>query len=170
MIRFDKVSFTQYEQDRKERAKNAPSGPVLQKEYEEVKMPRRGTRYSAGYDIATPFDVTLKPGESVVIPTGLKAYMEPDMWLGLYIRSSLGFKYGVRLVNSTAVIDADYSGAKNEGHLMVGIYNGGPKEVTLKAGENFAQGIFQRYYVTDDDDPVSAMRTGGFGSTNDVKK
>ena len=166
MIRFEKISFEQYVQDRLAHSNSAPDGSVLQKEYEGILMPRRSTPYSAGYDLRTPFDFTIAPGESLVIPTGLRAFMESDMWMGIYIRSSLGFKYGIRLVNSVAVIDADYSGAANEGHLMVGIYNGGKASVSLKAGEAFAQGIFQRYYVTEDDNPVKTERKGGFGSTN----
>ncbi len=166
MIRFEKVTFEQYEQDRQKRSQSAPDGFVLQQEYAQIRMPRRSTLYSAGYDISTPFACTIHPGESLVIPTGLRALMEPDMWLGIYIRSSLGFKYGVRLVNSTAVIDADYAGARNQGHLMVGIYNGGRETVCLEKGEAFAQGIFQRYFLTDDDAPAERVREGGFGSTN----
>ncbi len=135
-------------------------------EYARIELPRRGTPCSAGYDIRTPFAVRLPAGESLVIPTGLRVSMADDMWLGVYIRSSLGFKYNVRLKNSVAVIDADYYGADNEGHLKVGIYNGGDRELVLEAGDAFAQGILQKYYLTEDDDPVRKRRTGGFGSTN----
>ena len=166
MIKFDKVSFEQYCKDRIARSSVTILQEEMALEYDAISLPKRGTLYSAGYDIRTPFDVKLEPGESVVIPTGLRSVMEPDMWLGIYIRSSLGFKHGVRLLNSVAVIDADYSGAANEGHLMVGIYNGGDHTVELKAQDAFAQGIFQKYYITDDDEPVNQVRKGGFGSTN----
>ena len=166
MIHFAKVTAEQYIEDRQKRSTSAPDGPSLLQEYEAIIMPQRSTLYSAGYDIRTPFGFTIWPGQSLVVPTGLRAIMEPDMWLGLYIRSSLGFKYGIRLVNSTAVIDADYAGAANQGHLMVGIYNGGRQAVRLEAGDAFAQGIFQKYYITDDDAPKDQVRIGGFGSTN----
>ena len=166
MIRFDKVTLKQYENDRLQRA----AGIVLDKneiacEYEGIRMPVRATALSAGYDIRTPFSFSIAPGESVVVPTGLRALMDPGMWLGIYIRSSLGFKHGVRLVNSVAVIDADYAGADNEGHLIVGIYNGGDHVVSIQAGEAFAQGIFQTFLTTEDDCPTEAVRKGGFGST-----
>ena len=135
-------------------------------EYDGIVMPRRATAMSAGYDLHTPYDLVLLPGKETVIPTGLRVQMEPDMWMGVYIRSSLGFKYCVRLNNSVSVIDADYYGAANEGHLKTGIYNHGTKELVLKAGDAFGQGIFQRYFLTVDDDPVTEKRTGGFGSTN----
>ena len=138
----------------------------VRSEYDGIELPRRGTPYSAGYDIRTPFALTLPAGASMTVPTGLRVKMAEDMWLGIYIRSSLGFKYNVRLKNSVAVIDADYYGADNEGRLKVGIYNGGDRELVLAAGDAFAQGILQKYYLTEDDDPVRKRRTGGFGSTN----
>ncbi len=148
-----------------QRAACPPSETDLRKEYEEVALPRRATRHSAGYDIRTPFSFALLPGESLIVPTGLRVFMEPDMWLGIYIRSSLGFKHGVRLLNSVAVIDADYSYAKNEGHLLIGLYNGGDHPVELAKQDAFAQGIFARYWITEDDEPAGNLRTGGFGST-----
>ena len=175
MICFRKVSFTQFRQDCLKRmsaeeilaaAADQDIETALMKMYASIEMPQRSTLQSAGYDIRTPFTFTMEPGGTQIVPTGLRALMEPDMWLGLYIRSSLGFKYQVRLLNSVAVIDADYAGAENEGHLMVGLYNGGPKAYTITAGEAFAQGIFQRYLVTDDDRPKNQIRSGGFGSTN----
>ena len=167
MIRFDKVTFEQYFLDRRKRAVSQDiTEEAALREYESIMLPKRSTLYSAGYDIRTPFSFTIRPGESLVVPTGLNARMEEDMWLGVYIRSSLGFKHGVRLVNSVAVIDADYSQADNQGHIMVGIYNGGDHDVALNAGDAFAQGIFQKYYITEDDAPVEDRRRGGFGSTD----
>lgn len=171
MIKFETVSLAQYIADRLEAlltdGKDREEAlRQVQQEYESIELPRRGTTYSAGYDLRTPADYTLEPGESLVIPTGLRIQMEDNMWLGVYIRSSLGFKYNVRLKNSVAVIDADYYGADNEGHLKIGIYNGGSRPLVLHAGDAFAQGILQKYYITDDDEPVQKRRSGGFGSTN----
>lgn len=171
MIFFDKISLKQYLSDRMPALLTSGLSEEegcrkAEEEYSSIQLPRRATARSAGYDLRVPFDLTVHPGESVVIPTGLRVCMEDDMWLGIYIRSSLGFKYGVRLKNSVAVIDADYYGADNEGHLKVGIYHHGDRDLILKAGDAFAQGIFQRYILADNDDPVQERRTGGFGSTN----
>lgn len=171
MNKFEKVSLAQFFEDRKAALSavcesEAAALAAAKAEYDHVKMPRRATQNSAGYDICTPYDLRLLPGESCVIPTGLRVQMDANLWLGIYIRSSLGFKFNVRLKNSVAVIDADYYGAKNEGHLKVGIYNGGDQPLELHAGDAFCQGIFQPYFRTDDDEPATAVRVGGFGSTN----
>ena len=166
MIAIHKISLAQYQKDRLAMPGVQVTASQIEEEYAGIVIPRRGTLVSAGYDFHTPFDFALEPGQVLVVPTGLRAVMEDDMWLGIYIRSSLGFKYGVRLVNSVAVIDADYAWADNEGHLKIGIYNGGDAAVKLKAGDAFAQGICHKYFRTYDDEPVNRRRTGGFGSTN----
>ncbi len=171
MTKFEKVSLARYQEDRaeillKEGLSREEAYKIAEQEYAGIEMPRRGTLFSAGYDIRTPAAYRLEPGQSLVIPTGLRIAMEEDMWLGVYIRSSLGFKYQVRLSNSVAVIDADYYGAENEGHLRISLYNGGDRVLELAAGDAFAQGILQKYYKTDDDDPVRKVRKGGIGSTN----
>jgi len=169
MNRFEKISRKQYIEDRIKMLSADLSTEEKEKicdmEYEQIILPRRATAGSAGYDLRTPFGFTLMPGECIQIPTGIRVQMEAEYWLGIYIRSSLGFKYGVRLVNSVAVIDSDYYGSDNEGHLRVGIYNHGTKALELKAGDAFAQGILQKYNLMKDDDPVSQTRNGGFGST-----
>ena len=71
-------------------------------------LPRRETANAAGYDIKAQADVTVKPGEIKLIPTGLKAYMAEDEVLYLYDRSSNPRKKGIILINSVGVIDSDY--------------------------------------------------------------
>lgn len=171
MTKFEKVSLARYQKDRaeillREGMSLEEAYQVAEQEYEKIELPRRGTLYSAGYDIRTPAAYRVEPGQNLVIPTGLRIAMEEDMWLGIYIRSSLGFKYQVRLSNSVTVIDADYYGADNEGHLRISLYNGGDRPLALAAGDAFAQGILQKYYKTDDDEPVQKVRKGGIGSTN----
>lgn len=171
MTKFHKISLEQYIKDRVGDLMQAglsqqEAADAAKEEYDNIVMPRRSTTFSAGYDLRSPGEYVLAPGESLSIPTGLRIQMEEDMWLGVYIRSSLGFKYNVRLKNSVGVIDADYFNADNEGHLKVGIYNGGDKTLQIHAGDAIAQGILQKYYVTDDDEPVQQRRSGGFGSTN----
>ncbi|MDO5324965.1 MAG: deoxyuridine 5'-triphosphate nucleotidohydrolase [Clostridia bacterium] len=135
--------------------------------YEELKLPRRGTAGSAGYDFYSPLDFTLAPGEFIKIPTGIRARIDEGWVLTLYPRSGQGFKYRLQLYNSVGVIDSDYFGAENEGHIQIKIVNANEegKTLSIRRGEAFAQGVFLPYGVTVDDD-AAELRTGGFGSTD----
>ena len=120
--------------------------------YEYVNLPKRKTKQSAGYDIESAVNVVITPGETKLIPTGLKVYMDENEWLGIYIRSSLAIKYGLILANSVAVIDSDYyNNPDNEGHIMLPIRNVSGMPYTVKKGDRIAQGIFHRYYKVDND-------------------
>lgn len=132
----------------------------------EAKLPKRATKMSAGYDIYAPYDFTILPSETLKIPTLLRAYMLEDEVLKIYPRSGLGFKYFTRLANTVGIIDADYFNSSNEGHIWVKVRNEGDKELTIKQGEAFCQGIFQKYLLADGDDFTTGEgRNGGFGST-----
>lgn len=157
---FEKISFDQYVKD------VGAERYELAEEYLDIKLPRRATKKSAGYDFYSPFYFQLEPGETIKIPTGIKAYMQDNEVLNIYIRSSLGFKYDVVLSNNVGIIDADYVNADNEGHIWIKLINHGDKTLEIDKGEAFAQGIFSTYLVTDDDKPVNEDRTGGIGSTN----
>ena len=131
-----------------------------------VKIPTRATKGSAGYDIVTPFDIDLKVGESMKVPTGLKCKVDNGWFLGILPKSGLGFKYSLRLGNSIGVIDEDYyNNENNEGHIWVKIQNDGDKDFHLDAGKAFCQGIFLPYGITYDDES-EGVRVGGLGSTN----
>lgn len=134
--------------------------------YNSIELPKRATSKSAGYDIYIPLDYTLKPGETVKIPTGIRVSMREDYVFMIYPRSGLGFKYRLQLNNTVGVIDADYYDSDNEGHIFVKITNDSNegKTVEMKKNTGFAQGIFMQYGITDDDN-VSELRNGGFGST-----
>jgi len=133
--------------------------------YEYVNLPQRKTKQSAGYDIESAIDDVIIPGETKLIPTGIKAYMDENEWLGIYIRSSIAVKYGIILANSVAVIDSDYyNNPDNEGHLMLPIRNVSRMPYTVKKGDRIAQGIFHQYYKIDDDS-ADDDRIGGIGST-----
>lgn len=134
--------------------------------YESIKLPKRATRGSAGYDFFAPFDFKLAPGETIKIPTGIRAEMEEDWVLKLYPRSGLGFKYRLQMNNTVGIIDSDYFYSDNEGHIFVKITNdtNEGKTVEVAAGTGFAQGIFLEYGITVDDD-ADGVRNGGFGST-----
>ena len=157
MRKFEKISFEQFKKDIKD-DKNL---------YDSYILPKRSTKNSAGYDFFALYDYTLKPGEIMKIPTGIKACMECDDVLFLIERSSMGFKYNIRLTNQVGVIDQDYyNNPDNEGHLWIRIQNEGDKEYKVKKGEGMIQGIFIKYLKTNDDIKTENKRAGGFGSTN----
>ena len=131
----------------------------------EVSLPKRATAGSAGYDFVSTLDVTIPAGGTALIPTGIRAEMEPGWVLLLFPRSSLGFKYGMRLSNTVGVIDSDYAFAKNEGHIMVKLRNPLSEPVTIGRGERFCQGVFLPFGTAEEDEVLTG-RTGGFGSTN----
>lgn len=134
--------------------------------YEELNLPRRATKGSAGYDFYAPFDFELAPGETIKIPTAVRCRMLEDWVLQIYPRSGLGFKFRLQLNNTVGIIDSDYYYSDNEGHIFIKITNDSNegKTVVVKKGEGFAQGIFMQYGIVEDDD-VTDIRNGGFGST-----
>lgn len=157
---FKKVSFEQYE-------KSVGNNINLRKEYDDIKLPKRATRYSAGYDFFSPIDFVLLAGETIKIPTGIRVILDNDKYLAIVPRSGLGFKYRLQLDNTIGIVDADYSQSDNEGHIFIKITNDSKdnKALYVKKGEAFAQGIISKYYLTEDDYVVKE-RNGGFGSTN----
>jgi dUTP pyrophosphatase len=131
-----------------------------------AKCPVRGSVHSAGYDICAIKDYVIRPNQSVVIHTGVKAYMPKDEYLDLRVRSSLGIKRQLMLATGASVIDSDYyDNPDNEGEIMVVLHNYGSVTQKIEAGERIVQGIFTRYYLADNDN-VTTKRTGGTGSTN----
>ena len=133
---------------------------------EGIKLPKRATRGSAGYDFFAPVSFTLAPGEMVKIPTGVRVEMAEDWVLCLYPRSGLGFKYRLQLNNTVGIIDSDYFYSDNEGHMFMKLTNDSKEGKTLEVGqsEGMVQGIFMQYGITEDDD-ADGVRNGGFGST-----
>lgn len=129
-------------------------------------MPVRATVGSAGYDFYSPLDFVLTPGQTIKIPTGIRARIEDGWVLMIFPRSGLGFKYRIQLDNTVGVIDSDYYGSDNEGHIFIKITNDSNegRTLSLKKGDGFAQGVFLPYGVTSDDE-TAAVRNGGFGST-----
>jgi len=142
------------------------SDEEIQRMYEEIKLPRRATKGSAGYDFYAPFSFTLKPGETIKIPTGIRAKMEENWVLKLYPRSGLGFKFRLQMNNTVGIIDSDYFYSDNEGHIFVKLTNDSNegKVVEIAAGTGIVQGIFLEYGITVDD-AADGVRNGGFGST-----
>ena len=158
IARFEKVSIQQF----REGCEAAGADDI----YESIKLPKRATSGSAGYDFYAPFDIVLKPGETAKIPTGIRAWIEEGWVLKLYPRSGLGFKFRLQLNNTVGIIDSDYYNSDNEGHIFIKITNdtNEGKTIEIPTGTGFAQGIFVEYGITIDDD-ADGVRNGGFGST-----
>ena len=154
---FSHVSEAQYAE--------AMSGREVFLPVDSIPLPRRATAGSAGYDFVSPLEVTLPAGGTALIPTGIRAEMEPGWVLMLFPSSSLGFRHAVRLSNTVGIIDSDYAFAKNEGHIMVKLRNPLSEPLTIGRGDRFCQGVFLPYGTAEEDE-VLTERTSGFGSTN----
>ncbi|HEL0563944.1 dUTP diphosphatase [Streptococcus equi subsp. zooepidemicus] len=128
-------------------------------------LPKRETAHAAGYDLSVAKEVSIAPGEIVLVPTGVKAYMQDGEVLYLYDRSSNPRKKGLVLINSVGVIDGDYyNNPANEGHIFAQMKNITDQTITLSAGERIVQGVFMPFLIADGDQ-AGGERTGGFGST-----
>ena len=157
IAKFTHVSETQYAEAMAGRQGFLP--------LEEIPLPRRATAGSAGYDFVSPLEVTVPAGGTALIPTGIRAEMEPGWVLMLFPRSSLGFRHALRLSNTVGIIDSDYAFAKNEGHIMVKLRNPLSGPVTIGRGERFCQGVFLPYGTAEEDETSFTERSGGMGST-----
>lgn len=134
--------------------------------YNSYNIPKRSTRYSAGYDFESIIDFTLKPGEMKKIALGIKVDMNQDEMLLLVVRSSMGFKYNVRLTNQIGVFESDYfNNPQNEGHMFVSLQNHGEQDWIVHKGDKICQGIFTKFLVVDDEEEITDIRVGGIGST-----
>ena len=139
-------------------------------ENEGINLPKRKTKYSAGYDIEAAEDVVIpsfkKGMNPTLVKTGIKAYMQNDEYLMLCNRSSNPGKKGLILANSVGIVDADYYGnPDNDGLIMYAFYNFFAEDVQIKKGDVIGQAIFKKYEIIDSDN-ASGERVGGFGSTS----
>lgn len=175
MAKFHKVSFNQFKKDW------IDNFPMLQDEmldddfvdnhvrkiYDNIKLPKRATMNSAGYDFFSPMSFTLEPGEYIKIPTGIRCEMYDGWAMLAFPRSGQGFKYGIHHANTIPVIDSDYFESDNEGHIFFKMINDSAlaKTIKIEEGDAFCQGMFVQYGITLDDD-TTEMRNGGFGSTD----
>lgn len=176
MNKFEKISEDQWLKDTAADADFAVAQKAI---LEAIKLPTRGTAKSAGYDFYAPTDITLAPGKTLKIATGIKAQIDENAFLGLFPKSGLAFKYRLQLDNTVGIVDSDYYNNKgNEGHIFIKITNDAinvdnlstedfiaKKTLTVKAGSSFAQGIFIPFLLTVDD-AAEAERVGGLGSTS----
>jgi len=186
MIKFEKVSYEQFLKDYKAIYGDEIEEKYIKPMYDNLKLPKRATSGSCGYDFFSPFDWELdnrsevivgdktcgyepRPTE-IMIPTGIRAIMDENVCLVLVPRSGLGSKHYLRLSGTLGVIDSDYYKSDNEGHIFikVRIENHNLDVFRVVAGERFAQGIFLNYLRVDNDRPIRSTRNGGFGSTDKV--
>lgn len=156
MRKFEVISINQFNKDFKD----------TDTKYDDIIIPKRSTKFSAGYDFYMPYDLTIKKNEVVLIPTGIKVMLNSDEFLGIYIRSSLGFKYNLRMCNQVGIIDSDYyNNSSNEGHIFVKLKNEGDNDIILKKYDRYVQGIIQKYYIVDNEKEIEDIRVGGIGSS-----
>lgn len=156
MRKFEVISINQFNKDFKN----------IDTKYEDIIIPKRSTKFSAGYDFYMPYDLTIKKDEVVLIPTGIKVMLNSDEFLGIYIRSSLGFKYNLRMCNQVGIVDSDYyNNTSNEGHIFVKLKNEGDNDIILKKYDRYVQGIIQKYYIVDNEKKIEDIRVGGIGSS-----
>lgn len=165
IAQFEKVSFDQFYEAYKDDF--GGTREEIERIYNDIELPKRATSGSAGYDFHTPVDIHLESGQTVKIPTGIRAKMDEDWVLMVFPRSGLGFKFRLQLNNTVGIIDSDYYNSDNEGHIFIKITNDSNegKIVDVPRGGGFAQGLFIPYGITVDDD-TDAERNGGFGSTD----
>lgn len=168
MYGFSKVSNSQYEAAISSSPFNIDS---LYVPWEDLKLPKRATAGSAGYDIYSPVSCVLHPGETVKFPTGIKCNIPSGCFLMIVPRSGVGFRTSTRLCNTVGVVDSDYTNSDNEGHIWVKLYmpkiesDDSPCELVINKGAAVCQGIIVPYYQFINEEPPEKQRNGGFGST-----
>ena len=129
-------------------------------------LPTRNDKASAGYDFYAPKDIVIYPHEGTKFATNIKATMEEDEVLMLYVRSSIGIKRGLTLANGTGIIDSTYyNNPDNEGNIIIALYNYGDVPQHFKAGDRIAQGVITSFFTVENDVVLSDKRTGGIGSS-----
>lgn len=131
---------------------------------ESKNKPRRATLYSAWYDFTAPRDILVKSHETAYFDSETKVNIDRDKVMLLFIRSSLGIKNKITLLNNVGVIDADYKDT-----IKVAVKNDSNNDYIIKKGDRYMQGVIVKYYLMDDDEPMLEKRDGGIGSTNGNK-
>ena len=132
---------------------------------ESIDLPEYATDGSAGMDLRAALDETteIKPGETLLIPTGLSIYVEdPNMAAIILPRSGLGHKHGIVLGNLVGLIDSDY-----QGQLFVSCWNRGDKSFSIEVGDRIAQlvivPVIQTSFEVVDEFVSTERGAGGFG-------
>ena len=165
IAKFEKVSFEQFKTDW-EKQLGELCKDKLQEIYDNIKLPKRATTGSAGYDFYSPIEFSLAPNSSIMLPTGIRCRFSPDYALIIAPKSGLGSKFRLQLNNTFGLIDSDYYYSENEGHVLCKLINDSREDklVNIAQGAGFVQGFFVKIGITEDDD-ATGIRNGGFGST-----
>jgi len=131
----------------------------------QIPLPAHATEGSAGMDLRACIDetITLKPGDTELIPTGIAIHIEdPGLAATILPRSGLGHKHGIVLGNLVGLIDSDY-----QGQLYVSCWNRGSDSFAIEQGDRIAQLVFvpvvQADFEVVDDFYESKRGAGGFG-------
>ena len=132
---------------------------------ESIPLPRYAKGGDAGADIVSRIDITLKPGERALVPTGISIALPDGYAAFVHPRSGLAIKHGVTMVNAPGTVDACF-----RGELQCIMINHDPNEsITFKKGDRIAQLVIQKVeraeYIEVKDLPGSGRGTDGFGST-----
>ena len=132
---------------------------------ESIPLPRYAKGGDAGADIVSRIDITLKPGERTLVPTGISIALPDGYAAFVHPRSGLAIKHGVTMVNAPGTVDAGF-----RGELQCIMINHDPKEpISFKKGDRIAQLVIQKVeraeFVEVTELPGSGRGTGGFGST-----
>lgn len=138
----------------------------IKKLSEKAIVPARATEGSAGMDLCACIEegITLKGGETALIPTGIAAQIPSGFGLFIFPRSGLSIKHGIGLLNSVGVVDSDY-----RGEIKVGVINQISESYTIEPGERIAQMVLMPVALANTVVVDSLEETdrgdGGFGST-----
>lgn len=143
----------------------------IKKLHPDAVLPTQGSAAAAGYDLYALYPCDLEPGSTYLIHTGLAIEIPQNFWAGIYARSGLATKKGLRPANCVGVIDSDY-----RGEIMVALHNDSSSIQHIEAGDRIAQLVFHPlvYIIPDengdiwqvvDDLSETDRGTGGFGST-----
>ena len=169
IAKFEKVSFKQFKKDFLELNKNSSkTQEEIKSIYDNIKLPTRATKTSAGYDFFLPYEIEMNPNDTLSIPTGIRAKIQDDYALFIMPKSGLGSKYRLILNNTAGLIDSDYYYSDNEGHILAKLFYDIPNSkniLSLPSGKSFVQGFFFQFGVAEGDN-VTTTRNGGFGSTH----
>lgn len=132
----------------------------------DIVLPQRATKNAAGYDFYSPEDKVIPAGKTEIIWTDVKATFGEREMLVLCVTSGMG-KRGLMLANNIGVIESDYyNNESNNGNLGFRLYNFSDQDYYVKKGEKIGQGVFTTFLTVDNEEEVTTVRTGGFGSTD----
>ncbi len=170
IAQFEKVSFEQFYTAAKDLIASGLANEATEEKireiYDNITLPHRSTKDSAGYDIHSTVSAEMYANQTLMIPTGIRVKIDEGWFMACFPRSGLGFKYRLQLNNTVGIVDGDYYYSDNEGHIFLKLTNATNegKKLTIERGDRIAQAIFLPYGITYNDD-ASGTRNGGMGST-----